>query len=458
MQDAKTKILNIYMAITFLVAAGFILADVKFAKIGIPLALQKISDFPQPALYIFELYLLTTLLFAVFFSNRNSLSNFAKNRAAQLTCFLILFGGLRALPDLLASPLLVVRNSSFVWYLLLPLFFSLIPIPARTWEKTFKVLLAIPLLMILYSVIFLWMANPADVSPDSSFIEYTQVKWALAISAYGAFAYALTKKGFILSTLILIILALALGQELAEKITRTNLLGFLLTSLVVFFHIRKNHKMIALAAARLVLVIFICISYAKFLRANEPINSAISSREFFDSKVEPNQNASKSLTKAFVKSERLSSGVEAFRYYMLHDAWAKFMMHPILGIGFKEQVVHRFYGGEIEGFRPNDGRHVFPKSMPISGPHNSYLNAIVRMGLSGALFMLLHLFCLILLYKEKLYASFFALAGGALYAAFNVGLEGPGRSAILLIAMGIALKAGNNIVIYAGINNEKNYC
>lgn len=132
------------------------------------------------------------------------------------------------------------------------------------------------------------------------------------------------------------------------------------------------------------------------------------------------------------------SGIESYRWEMWKDAWALFLSSPLTGIGFNRQVVFRLYEGEGT-FKPNNMETL--KAPPVSGPHNSYLNALTRMGIAGALFWAMHLCMLISLWRSQEKIAFWLVWGQFFYAFLNVALEGPTRSFSLLLFLGMALSA-----------------
>lgn len=157
------------------------------------------------------------------------------------------------------------------------------------------------------------------------------------------------------------------------------------------------------------------------------------------------EKAAEPRSNPLVKSEMDATGREKFRWYQWVDAFEKFKLHPWLGIGFERQVVHRVYRYSGE-FAPNDenwlnhSKAVAPvKVAPIAGPHNSYLNALTRMGLMGAFVLVLHALalCYLICHHRFLMASI--VYAHIVYSFFNVGLEGPVRSALLLLLLSVPL-------------------
>ena len=132
-------------------------------------------------------------------------------------------------------------------------------------------------------------------------------------------------------------------------------------------------------------------------------------------------------------------GVEKFRGKQWKDAWELFLNEPIFGIGFQKQVVYRVhYYNDVyvqnNSFWFHDGRP------PLSGPHNSYLNALARLGILGIGFLVLHISVGIRLWKHRYYAALSMLFAQSLYAMFNIGLENPAGNFFLLLAVAAALR------------------
>lgn len=139
------------------------------------------------------------------------------------------------------------------------------------------------------------------------------------------------------------------------------------------------------------------------------------------------------------KSEAGRFGVDAFRWYLWQDAWEKFAEKPLAGIGMEEQVVSRLYVGKGL-FKPNTGGWETPVSPPVSGPHNSYLNAIARLGIWGVILPLLFLATMWRLFSRGYPALGYAFLAQAVYALLNVGLEGPVHIIFLVIGVGCAIR------------------
>jgi O-antigen ligase len=117
--------------------------------------------------------------------------------------------------------------------------------------------------------------------------------------------------------------------------------------------------------------------------------------------------------------------------------------HPVLGIGFLPEVP-----SYVQPWAPNTGNYESFHAPPVSGPHNSYLSVLARMGLVGSgLFLWLMVVLLrqaIALAREHPHAIpelllLFIPLNGAVHAFFNVGFESPHRCMILWLVSGMLM-------------------
>ncbi len=437
---AAISLEKILLVLTGIVGAGFLLGETEFAKVGIPLPIAGNSTVTQPSLFIFELFLLFSFAVAVgYYGKKRKFPNFHWAQFSLLGFLLV--WGIRLLLELPSDPLVVLRSSSFVWYLALTLLISLFPVSSRNWEKLFYFFSGLVIANLAFSIWLFISVRFFKIFPTIAwfFFEYTGPRWGLAIGVYGAFAYLLYSRKKI-SFLGLAILGLGLGIELSSKLSRTNLIGLLIVAILVFLLSIRQPKELLLRFAKLIFMAGVAVLFSQLISSSSWYHEvqktlyADYKREYYEKNITPPTNP-------LVKSNPGGSA-EGFRIFMWKDAIALFQSHPLWGIGFREQVVHRFYVGGEKQFLPNTGIHFEPVliTSPIAGPHNSYLNALARLGILGIFFLIFHLACLWLLVREKYFATAFALAGGMLYATFNVGLEGPARSFFVLVALGVALK------------------
>lgn len=412
---------------TFFMATAFELCGEDFGKKGIalqlPAAFGSIPNF-KPQLFPMEIYLGWVALLTLSQIKRWPHSQFW-NRLTGLVMALLLFGALRALPDLRANPILVIRNCAFVWYLLLPMMIALYPIHSLRWEGFFQALYFVSFLYFL-----LCFLNP--------FLERnpTRIFWFIDLGLMFALAYGLTSSGKWTARLALGSIGFLFGLSYYSSIQRTTLLGLVLTITLLLASPILYGKFPRPRWRRIVWVglgIFSSLVIESGMRAYETGGHPTTIDE---------HNAQNRHNNV----EKNAQGIEKFRYYLWLDAWNQFRSSPLIGIGFLKPVVGRVYAGNGE-FWENSGdyeyaslRQVGKSTPPISGPHNSYLNALARLGIFGAAFLLLHLTCVWLFLSRCYFASFFILIWQMVYAFFNVGLEGPIRSFPLLVLMGAGLK------------------
>lgn len=107
--------------------------------------------------------------------------------------------------------------------------------------------------------------------------------------------------------------------------------------------------------------------------------------------------------------------------------------HPIIGIGFISEVPTHFLPhveNTVEGMRSLKNIFHDLRESPLSGPHNSYLSILTRMGLVGlGIFFLIAImwFRKVLFLDRNWQFPFLILipVAGALHAAVNIGFEAP---------------------------------
>ena len=334
-------------------------------------------------------------------------------------CILLVFGLLRAFLDLRANPLLVVRNAAFVWYLSLPLFIALIPLASERWEQGLR---------IFYGLVFTYSAY--SVINSYARLNTELIFWCADVGFMLPLAYGLCGRRGWAPHAALLGIGLVFGLALFSKMQRTVLLGTIITvaALLVAPWLPRRMALPRPQWRRLLWIPFgLALSYGVG-KLEEPYDRAF--------------NRSGMPANPFVKGETNSSGLENFRLFLWKDAVAEFLEAPILGIGFARPVVYRVYNGGGK-FLENSGSFEFihKATPPISGPHNSYLNALARLGIWGLGFLLLHLACAWQLFRKKYWACLWILVAQMLYAFFNVGLEGPLRSICLLFIIGAAMKS-----------------
>ena len=142
-----------------------------------------------------------------------------------------------------------------------------------------------------------------------------------------------------------------------------------------------------------------------------------------------------------------------FRAFAWQDAFSLWESSPLLGVGFTISVPQEILPGV-----KNDGSHpsfrltpsggYTEKLPPVSGPHNSYLSILARMGLLGFSLFLLAAFEWAWRSRGIWRASqeswvdvalLAIIACSAIYAFLNIGFESPHNSVLLWLAAGLAL-------------------
>lgn len=411
-----------FILATLFISWGFIHFDVKtvyFAKLGIPLKLPELLGgitFTKQAIYVTELYILFLIVLLLKFplkawgSLKETFQQKKKILLPLLSVF-ICFGMIRALVGAEENPLLMVRNACFIWYLSVPIIIFLLSIRAQVIEFLFW-----HIHMLAFVYFFSNLAQQLHF-PLSTLIDHAPILyWIPFLGMVGAVALALSTRNWWLYFFISLPLSFALAFSYFLGFQRTVLVGIVGTALFFVLY-PKTYK---LALKRLVIfaALFAC---SIWIQDNREIRGSSYS------------------SNPLVKSPVDSKGLEIFRKQMWQDAWGLFLEHPFVGIGFQKQVVYRTSQGD--SFVPND-KYAFlnEEGAPIAGPHNSYLNALARLGLFALLLPLIHFLAACFLWEGRYWAALTALIGQVLYAFFNVGLESPGRSFFLLLCIGLALK------------------
>jgi glycosyltransferase involved in cell wall biosynthesis len=423
---------SLFLVPTFFMALAFEVFGEAFGKRGIafnlPAGWGAIPHF-QPRLFPMEIYLLWTGILTLTQVRRWPFRDL-RHGLVLFTVALLGLGLARAIPDFRQNPLLVARNAAFVWYLALPLMIALFPMRSYRWESFFR---------LLYLISFFYftvnLAYPLYVGDTE------KVFWCIDMGLLLAMAYGFCSPEKWGARIALVAIGFVLGLAYVGTVQRTTLIGLLLTNFLLLLSSqifpgnfpRPRWR----RAAWLTVGLAACFASVAVMRAHERGSPSVL------------QTGSEMIEKADPKrrSENTSDGLEKFRYFMWLDAWNLFKSAPVTGIGFFKPVVYRAYFGSGEFYDNTQGsfeqrsQKVFSKdSPPIAGPHNSYLNALARMGIFGIGFLLLHLACLWLFVTRCYFACFFVLFWQILYAFFNVSLEGPIRSFPLLLLIGVGLK------------------
>lgn len=437
-----------YLIVSFLVGVGFIIGETDFAKLGIPLPLRGNSVVANPSLFVFEIFLLFTFLLVatLFMIRRISFLDIGKLQWIMLIYLLLLLP--KVFLELGDAPLTVIRNSSFVWYLSLPILVGFLPITGAAWEKYFWNFSVIVVLWLALAVVQFFGAKyyPGYDFLGGTRFEFAGIRWSLSFGIYSTLFFSLISNRKIWPIVALFFIGLGFGVDASTKFSRTNLMGCGITVIVCMWVNRFYFYNLKKILFRILFIFAVAATTYKIIISsqwyNQPSNLIFTEFGVSDDSKGGLSDAPNSLVKSVLVESGSFGMVEGFRYYMYKDAWELFTKHPWLGIPYSQQVVHRFFVGGERQFLPNTGIHFAPVlfTSPISGPHNSYLNALARVGVLGFGFFLLHCICLYFLFKNNLYSIFFALMGGVLYSIFNVGLEGSARSYFLLLALGAVIR------------------
>lgn len=436
-------------ALSCFLFAGYILYGVSFAHIGIPLDLLGVTgNIPNQSIKLFvtEIVLLILGLIALpyFLRHRPLLP---KDYLFYVLLVFICWGMTRAF--LLDSGPLVLRlrNSAFVWYCLAAFVVYYLPVRIQAFESMFRVIYIVVFLLLAGSIIY--------ENVIQNFLPYPPM-WSASFGIYPVFAYALLSKSR-LSYLVLFFIALALGIGYWAGFQRTSLVGLAATSVFILIFFYSDYRQ-TLRRIFLLVLLFVVGIFAWPVKRDltnyviGTVNAVIDKSKipkdaktkdlFFETKAQTVDvkigGIDFKINNPMQKAISTSGGFEVFRWQMWLDAWKLFTQHPWAGIGFSRQVVYKKHMADMI-FVANEGE---ADKAPISGPHNSYLNALARVGVAGFVLLLVHLIVAVRLLFAGHLAVFSVVVAHALYAVFNVGLEGPVRSLALIFGIGVALKTG----------------
>lgn len=436
----------LFLLFTLTLFMGFISIGVDFAYIGVPLPigqwLGKVRNF-SPKLFITEIYLVlfgTIAIAQILLQQKSKQANTAppsrrspwQDHLFLTIIFLLTFGIYRFVGDNLSNPVWSIRNAAFVWYLTIPLAIAFCAIRPNVIESTFRITLLFVFFLFSGSLFY-----HGFLSPDN----YLYPIWSASFSVYAPLALALVWRRSRPAALILIIIGFAYGVTVWSSIQRTSLAGCIVVTLLCFlFQLNQSKRFFK---RLVVLALGFGIGFT-FWPMKVTTIDYLRNIEYFSEK--DAATAASSFVKdvtgwridPFDRGIEDQYGVEMFRTLMWRDAFKVFLAHPWDGVGFSNLVVFKQVFSE-NMFRFNYGYEGRP---PISGPHNSYLNALARLGIVGALFLFLHIFAGIRLLINGYYAGFFVVFSHSMYAMFNVALEGPVRSLALLVGLSLALKVG----------------
>jgi hypothetical protein len=139
-----------------------------------------------------------------------------------------------------------------------------------------------------------------------------------------------------------------------------------------------------------------------------------------------------------------ASNPRPFQFHMRKFLWqtaiADWRQNRIFGIGFILEVPSYMRPGW-----PNIGGFVDKNDPPVSGPHNSYLSVLARMGIIGLVLLIILTVqtfrSISALFRERPVSftdAFFIVVpvNGAIHAVFNVGFESPHRCMLMWLFIG----------------------
>jgi O-antigen ligase len=137
-----------------------------------------------------------------------------------------------------------------------------------------------------------------------------------------------------------------------------------------------------------------------------------------------------------------------FRRFLWLDTIEQWKASPWIGLGFVPDLPKNLPSG------PNVGGFEFPGAPPVSGPHNSYLGVLARMGVVGLALLgvvlglgarAIHrsvsrpertLFGLLLIFLP---------VNGAIHAFFNIGFESPHNSMVMWLVFGMLVTSHREV-------------
>lgn len=426
------KYLDILLfAVLSIVAILYELYSADFGKQGIPLnpptSFGQINNF-EPKIFPSEMVILLLIICTAIRAKELRWPKFDMSSAMIGVLFLIASAHIAV--ELKENPLLVIRNSAFVWYLIIPILLAMYPISAKNMDRVWSYFLTAVfwVLAIRFGLCIL-------------FADYAYFNWCVDVGVFFILAYGLYVASEKKSRFALLTLGAAYGTEFFGKVQRTIFLGLVLFSILLpVWHFYSKRKLPQLRRV-VIFILAIPLGMMLFFGART-IREAWGEAFNYGFRDTTNQSGSSNpfISNPFIKSETTHGVVDTFRLYMWVQAWDEFRNAPLTGIGFKKQVVKSVYRGSGHSV-DNDGSFEHKGMPPVSGPHNSYLNALARLGIFGFICLLgLHLIAAVQLLKHQYWASLFILLGQMLYATFNVGLEGPIRSFPILLVLGVSFK------------------
>lgn len=154
-----------------------------------------------------------------------------------------------------------------------------------------------------------------------------------------------------------------------------------------------------------------------------------------------------SLTDSFRKGDDRSADPNApkfqfrSRIYMWENAWGIWKQNPVIGNGFNLEIP-----SELRENFPNIVGAVVTGEPPVSGPHNSYLQILARMGIIGAVLFIIPFVAWFGILTTWIWKKretslsdlllFWICVNSALYATVHVGFESPHHAFIIWFLFG----------------------
>jgi hypothetical protein len=423
MKLIKSPAALIFTVLSLFISFGFILFQTDFAHIGFPLSFANSLgsiDKMQIKFFIFEQYLFITCLIGLFYFRWSLFKDRLSDICTILILFILFFSSVRLLQTLRPNIIFAVRNAAFCWYLILPLLISFIPFVSESVE--FISVASLLLCFLHFNVSILRVMVNLD----------RQLTLLVFIGIYPFFYAAFTTSRKWMARFLLLIMGIYFGFSFLTSFQRTMTLGMIVVLIGLFTFSKKIKISRVVILKRLVICAFFSFSAIAYYSVSRNYRQC-----FIDEPAPPNRLICLcqpiSNANPLFRGEKGATGLERFRTEMWTDAFKIFLEKPLFGVGFQRQVVYRTYNGFGEWL--DNAKAQFERP-PVAGPHNSYLNAIARLGIIGILFLILHLLVLYRLVCMQSFATAWIVYAQMVYAFFNVGLEGPVRSFIILLAIG----------------------
>lgn len=415
---------SVVVAVSCLPEAGFFHLGFSFPALG---ALGQIPG-RTPKLFAFEIFFLLSLALLNVRAIVHGRPPWQFTWLVSLSIGILAFSLARLAGENPANKLFALRNGVFAWYLALPLAIVFSGLRSHAIKVAAYLGCGFTLLLFVGSLL------------GKLFVPNVEIEWTPHMGIYPLLGLALLIRSPKIWLPCIFFLSLAVAFSCGTHFQRTTIIGLVVVGAWCLFQGGSLQKLARIALIVVATVIFVFL--LGDVRTDSPAAPGASVGQASETPPPERKNPP-----AWNKSEPDRYGREKFRWSMWSDAWAEFSRRPLLGIGFEKQVVKRVYL-YADTYAPNDihwnsfgspaGKR--PELIaPIAGPHNSYLNAIARLGVVGATFALLHFLLLLRFLRARELVLASLVFSHVLYAFFNVGLEGPIRSATLLLLLGLGM-------------------